>query len=144
MATTSAAVAAVEPVFTEPERFALAGFLAGYTRPDTRGVRARPATVCQLVPAASHPPVRARRAYIECFARDLEARARAWATITRRLCTVAGSTGMPLRRTSSITPLPLMSADRAWTMSRTPPRWTATSWAHYWSPQDWAILPTMR
>ena len=33
MATTSTsiAVAAVEPVFTEPERLALAGFLAGYT-----------------------------------------------------------------------------------------------------------------
>ena len=28
---TSTAVAAVEPVFTEPERLALAGFLAGYT-----------------------------------------------------------------------------------------------------------------
>jgi site-specific recombinase XerD len=32
----------------------------------------------------------ARRADIECFARDLEARGRARATITRRLCTVAG------------------------------------------------------
>jgi integrase/recombinase XerD len=28
---TSTAVAAVEPVFTEPEQLALAGFLAGYT-----------------------------------------------------------------------------------------------------------------
>jgi len=32
----------------------------------------------------------ARRADIECFARDLEVRGRARATITRRLCTVAG------------------------------------------------------
>src|SRR5215470_1511068 len=32
----------------------------------------------------------ARRADIECFARDLETRGRARATITRRLCTVAG------------------------------------------------------
>jgi integrase/recombinase XerD len=32
----------------------------------------------------------ARRADIECFARDLEARGRARATVTRRLCTVAG------------------------------------------------------
>jgi integrase/recombinase XerD len=31
-----------------------------------------------------------RRADIECFARDLEARGRARATITRRLCTIAG------------------------------------------------------
>lgn len=29
---TSATVATVEPVLTEPERLALAGFLAGYTR----------------------------------------------------------------------------------------------------------------
>jgi integrase/recombinase XerD len=32
----------------------------------------------------------ARRADIECFARELEARGRARATITRRLCTIAG------------------------------------------------------
>ena len=32
----------------------------------------------------------ARRADIECFARDLEARGRARATVARRLCTVAG------------------------------------------------------
>jgi site-specific recombinase XerD len=32
----------------------------------------------------------ARRADIECFARDLEAHGRARATITRRLCTIAG------------------------------------------------------
>jgi hypothetical protein len=32
----------------------------------------------------------ARRADIECFARDLEARGRARATVTRRLCTIAG------------------------------------------------------
>jgi len=32
----------------------------------------------------------ARRADIECFARDLEARGRARATIARRLCTIAG------------------------------------------------------
>jgi len=32
----------------------------------------------------------ARRADIECFARDLEGRSRARATITRRLCTIAG------------------------------------------------------
>jgi integrase/recombinase XerD len=32
----------------------------------------------------------ARRADIECFARDLEARGRARATVARRVCTVAG------------------------------------------------------
>jgi integrase/recombinase XerD len=92
MATTSmsTAVAAVESVFTEPERLALAGFLAGYT-----GLT-REAYALDLRQYASwcrqhHIRLfQARRADIECFARDLEARGRARATITRRLCTIAG------------------------------------------------------
>jgi site-specific recombinase XerD len=80
----------VEPVFTEPERLALAGFLAGYTGL-TRQVYAldlrQYAGWCQQ----NHLPLfQARRADIECFARDMEARGRARATITRRLCTIAG------------------------------------------------------
>ena len=87
---TSTAVATVEPVFTEPERLALAGFLAGYTGL-TREAYAldlrQYASWCQQ----NHLRLfQARRADIECFARDLEARGRARATITRRLCTIAG------------------------------------------------------
>jgi integrase/recombinase XerD len=87
---TSTAVATVEPVFTEPERLTLAGFLAGYTGL-TREAYAldlrQYACWCQQ----NHLPLfQARRADIECFARDLEARGRARATITRRLCTIAG------------------------------------------------------
>ena len=92
MATTSpsTAVATVEPVFTEPERLALAGFLAGYTGL-TREAYAldlrQYVNWCQQ----NHLPLfQARRADIECFARDMEARGRARATITRRLCTIAG------------------------------------------------------
>jgi integrase/recombinase XerD len=87
---TSTAVATVELVFTEPERLALAGFLAGYT-----GLT-REAYALDLRQYASwcqqhHIRLfQARRADIECFARDLEARGRARATITRRLCTIAG------------------------------------------------------
>jgi site-specific recombinase XerD len=92
MATTSTStvVGAVESVFTEPEQLALAGFLAGYT-----GLT-REAYALDLRQFASwcqqhHIGLfQARRADIECFARDLEARGRARATITRRLCTVAG------------------------------------------------------
>ena len=75
---------------TEPERLALAGFLAGYT-----GL-ARKACALDLRQYASWCAqhqlrlFQARRADIECFARDLEARGRARATITRRLCTIAG------------------------------------------------------
>jgi len=90
MATMSTSVATAEPVFTEPERLALAGFLAGYT-----GLT-REAYALDLRQYASwcqqhHIRLfQARRADIECFARDLEARGRARATITRRLCTIAG------------------------------------------------------
>jgi integrase/recombinase XerD len=87
----STAIAAAEPVFTRQERLALAGFLAGYTGL-TREAYAldlwQYATWCQQ----RHLRLfQARRADIECFARDLEARGRARATITRRLCTIAGS-----------------------------------------------------
>src|SRR5438132_10692720 len=87
---TSTAIAAIEPVLTEPERLALAGFLAGYT-----GLT-REAYALDLRQYATWCHQRhirlfdARRADIECFARDLEAKGRARATVTRRLCTIAG------------------------------------------------------
>ena len=87
---TSTAVAVAESVFTEPERRALAGFLAGYTGL-TREAYAL--DLRQFASWCQQHQVRlfqARRADIECFARDLEARGRARATITRRLCTIAG------------------------------------------------------
>ena len=80
----------VQPVFTAAERFALAGFLAGY-----RGLT-REAYALDLrqftgwCRARSLHLFAVRRADIESFARDLEARGRARATVTRRLCTIAG------------------------------------------------------
>jgi integrase len=88
--TPSAALIPVAPVLTNTERLALAGFLAGYS-----GLT-REAYELDLRQYASwchqhHLRLfQAHRADIECFARDLEARGRARATITRRLCTVAG------------------------------------------------------
>jgi integrase/recombinase XerD len=86
----STAIAVAEPVFTRQERLALAGFLAGYTglTRDAYALDLRQyANWCQQ----RHLRLfQARRADIECFARDLEARGRARATITRRLCTIAG------------------------------------------------------
>jgi integrase/recombinase XerD len=86
----SAVLVPVAPVFTNTERLALAGFLAGYS-----GLT-REAYELDLRQYASwchqhHLRLfQARRADIECFARDLETRGRARATITRRLCTIAG------------------------------------------------------
>ena len=85
MATTipSTALVPVTPVFTSTERLALAGFLAGYsglTRQAYELDLRQFAGWCQ-----QHQLLlfRARRADIELFARDLEARGRARATITR-------------------------------------------------------------
>src|SRR5215468_8353372 len=86
----STALVTIQPAFTDAERLALAGFLAGY-----RGLTREAYTLdlrqftawCR---ARSLPLFSVRRADIETFARDLEARGRARATITRRLCTIAG------------------------------------------------------
>jgi integrase/recombinase XerD len=88
--TPSAALVPAMPVFTNTERLALAGFLAGYSGL-TREAYAL--DLRQFVSWCQQHHLRlfgARRADIECFARDLEARGRARATVTRRLCTIAG------------------------------------------------------
>jgi integrase/recombinase XerD len=92
MATTtpSAALVPGAPVFTNTERLAIAGFLAAYSGL-TR--QAYELDLRQFAPWCQQHQLRlfqARRAGIEFFARDLEARSRARATITRRPCTVAG------------------------------------------------------
>jgi site-specific recombinase XerD len=80
----------IQPAFTDAERLALAGYLAGY-----RGLT-REAYALDLRQFTSWwrdrslPLFAVRRADIEGFARDLEARGRARATVTRRLCTIAG------------------------------------------------------
>jgi len=86
----SAALATIQPVFTDAERIALAGFLAGY-----RGLT-REAYALDLRQFTSWCRARSlalfavRRADIEGSARDLEAKGRARATVTRRLSTIAG------------------------------------------------------
>jgi integrase/recombinase XerD len=90
MTTTSAALVPIQPAFTDAERLALAGFLAGY-RGLTREAYALDlrqfTTWCRTCSVALFA---VRRADIESFARDLEGRGRARASVTRRLCTIAG------------------------------------------------------
>ncbi len=86
----SAAIAVIEPAFSETEKLALAGFLAGYSGM-TR--EAYTLDLRQFTAWCRQRQLRlfaARRADIERFARDLEAAGRARATITRRLSTIAG------------------------------------------------------
>jgi len=88
--THSTALATIQPAFTDAERLALAGFLAGYRglTHDAYTLDLRQFTAwCR---ARSLPLFSVRRADIETFARDLEAKGRACATVTRRLCTIAG------------------------------------------------------
>lgn len=86
----SAVIAVAEPAFSNAGRLALAGVLAGYT-----GLT-REACALDLRQYASWGQqhhiglLEARRADIESFARDLEARGRARSAVTRRLCTIAG------------------------------------------------------
>ena len=86
----SAALVPTAPVFTNAERLALAGFLAAYsglTRQAYELDLRQYASWCQQHHLRLFA---ARRPDIENFARDLEARGRARATVTRRLCTIAG------------------------------------------------------
>jgi integrase/recombinase XerD len=89
-AATTTALVSIQLAFSDAERLALAGFLAGY-RGLTREAYALDlrqfTTWCR---AHSLNPFAVRRADIEAFARDLEGRGRARATVTRRLCTIAG------------------------------------------------------
>jgi integrase/recombinase XerD len=90
MTTTITALVPIQPAFSDAERLALAGFLAGY-RGLTREAYAL--DLCQFTTwcrARSLNLFAVRRSEIESFARDLEAKRRARATVTRRLCTIAG------------------------------------------------------
>jgi hypothetical protein len=123
----STALATIQPAFTDAERLALAGFLAGY-RGLTREAYALDlrqfTTWCR---ARSLALFAVGRADIESFARELEARGRARATVTRRLCTIAGLAGTPSKKNSWITHPPPTSAVRESITSRTPSPWIATS-----------------
>jgi len=88
--TRSAVLVPVQPVFTDAERLALAGYLAGYrglTREAYSLDLRQFTTWCRI---RSLPLFAVRRADIESFARDLEDHGRARATVARRLCTIAG------------------------------------------------------
>jgi integrase/recombinase XerD len=90
MSTPTTAVARYQPVLSDVERMTLLGFLAGYrgfTR-DAYALDLRQFTAwCWQ---HDHQLFDVRRVDIECFARDLEERGRARATVARRLCTIVG------------------------------------------------------
>jgi integrase/recombinase XerD len=86
----STSVVVYDPGFGDGERLALAGFLAGYrgATGDAYALDLRQFVVwCEDHQLALFS---VRRSDIECYARALEERGRARATVARRLCTVAG------------------------------------------------------
>ncbi len=88
--TPSVALVPLAPAFTTAERLALAGFLAGYTGLTRHAYELDLRQYAGWCGQHRLHLFQARRPDIECFARDLEARGRARATVTRRLCTIAG------------------------------------------------------
>ena len=130
----STALATIQPAFTDPERLALAGYLAGY-----RGLT-REAYTLDLRQFTTWCRTRSlalfavRRAGIEGFARELEARGRARATVTRRLSTIAGFYTYAVEEELLDHSRPRMSGDRGWITSPMPPLLTATNWAPCWWP----------
>ncbi|MGN6172754.1 MAG: site-specific integrase [Streptosporangiaceae bacterium] len=140
----STALATIQPVFTDAERLALAGFLAGYrglTR-DAYALDLRQFTTwCR---ARSQNLFAVRRADIESFARELEARGRARATVTRRLCTIAGFYRYAVEEELlEHSPAAHVRRPRS-TTSLTPSGWIVTSSARCWSPPASACRPSTR
>ncbi len=90
MSTPTTALARYQPVLSDVERMTMLGFLAGYrgfTR-DAYALDLRQFTAwCWH---HDHQLFDVRRVDIECFARDLEDRGKARATVARRLCTIVG------------------------------------------------------
>ena len=86
----SSSLVPVQPVFTDAERLALAGYLAGYRRLTREAYTLDLRQFTGWCRSRSLPLFSVRRADIETFARELEARGRARGTVTRRLSTIAG------------------------------------------------------
>jgi hypothetical protein len=95
--------------------------------------------------ARSLPLFAVRRADIEIFARELEARGRARATVTRRLCTIAGFCRYAVEEELlEHSPAARTSAGRGWITSPMRPPWIATSSERSWSPPGSGRPPSTR
>ena len=133
-AAASTSLVPVPPVFSDAERLALAGYLAG-----CRGLTRRPArSTCASSPAGAAPArCRCSRSAAPT-SRPSPANSKPAggpAPPSPAACPPSPvSTGTPWRRNFSTTRPPRTSAGRGWTTSRTPPPWTATRSARSWSP----------
>src|ERR1700729_3559899 len=86
----STSLVPLQPVFTDAERLALVGYLAGYRGLTREAYNLDLRQFTAWCRSRSLPLFSVRRADIETFARELEAEGRARATVARRLSTIAG------------------------------------------------------
>jgi integrase/recombinase XerD len=130
--TPSVSLVVFDPAFSPDERVALAGFLAGF-RGATRD--AYSLDLRQFVTWCDQHQLRlfsTRRADIEGYARGLEQRGLARATVSRRLCTVAGFYRYAEEEGIIAVSPRFTSVDLAWTTSPTRWAWTETRSAPCW------------
>jgi site-specific recombinase XerD len=92
--TPSAALVPAAPVFTNTDRLALAGFLAGYSGLTRQAYELDLRQYASWCHQRQLRLFQARRADIECFARDLETRGRARATRYRAVDAMMAGTLM--------------------------------------------------
>jgi integrase len=85
---TTPAIVLFDPVFADPRRLALGGFLAGYSGLTRDAYELDPRQFVAWCDDHQLDVFEVRRADIKAFARERERRGRARATVARRLCTV--------------------------------------------------------
>ena len=87
---TTTTVERVDPLFSASEQLALAGFLAGYSGLTRDAYALDLRQFVKWCTEHSLALFAVRRADIECFGRELEAKGKARATVARRLTTIVG------------------------------------------------------
>jgi len=140
----SAALATIQPAFTDAERLALAGYLAGYRRLTREAYTLDLRQFTTWCRARSLGLFTVRRADIESFARDLEAAAGPASRSPAGSALSPGSTSTRPKRNSWITHRLRTCAVRGWITTRTPSRWIATNSGPCWSPRGSAHRLSMR
>jgi integrase/recombinase XerD len=140
----STALTTIQPAFTDSERLALAGFLAGHRGLTREAYALDLRQFTSWCRSRSLPLFTVRRADIESFARELEARGRARAAVTRRLCTIAGFYKYAVEEELlDHSPAAHVRRPRVDT-SLVRSRWTATSSGPCWSPPASGRQPSTR
>src|SRR5215831_3401775 len=132
--TPSAALVPVAPAFTNTERLALAGFLAGYSGLTRQAYELDLRQYASWCHQHHLRLFQARRPTSSVSPATWRPAAAPGPPSPGGCARSPGSTGTRWRKTYSITPRRPTSAVPGWTMSRTPPGSIATNLGRCWSP----------